>query len=80
LQTSSFLLRCFSDFTGLDATGANPHALDASLRTLHTDGLQVWIKATARAIVSMRDIVTELRPFAADFASFSHDYFSTSEL
>jgi hypothetical protein len=44
------------------------------LRTLNTDGLQIWVKAAAGAIIRMRNIITELRAFAADFASFSHDY------
>jgi S-ribosylhomocysteine lyase LuxS involved in autoinducer biosynthesis len=41
---------------------------------LNAYGLQVGIEATARAIVGVRDIIAELRAFAADFASFSHDY------
>ena len=64
---------CLSDFTGLDTTGANLLALDASLGALHADRLQVGIKATPRAVVRVGNIIAELRPFAADFASFSHD-------
>jgi hypothetical protein len=60
------------DFACLDTTGANLQALNAALRALHAYGLQVGIKATPRAIVRVRDIITELRAFAADFASFSH--------
>jgi len=66
------LLSRFRYFAGLDATGANLLALDSALRTLDADGLQVGVKAAARAIVCVRDIVSELRAFAADFASFSH--------
>jgi hypothetical protein len=64
----------FSDFARLDATGANLHALNAALRTLHADGLQVGIKATRRAVIRVGNIIAELRAFAANFASFSHDF------
>ena len=74
IHHSSFPSRGFGNFASLDATGADLHALDASLRTLHADGLQVWIEATARPIVRVGNIIAELRAFAADFASFSHDY------
>jgi hypothetical protein len=63
------------DFTGLDTTGANLNALGTALGPLNPYGLKVWIEAAARPIVSVRDIIAELRAFAADFASFSHDCF-----
>ena len=63
----------FRDLASLDTGGANLHALSAAIGALHADGLQIWIKATARPIIRMRDIIAELRAFAADFASFSHD-------
>ena len=44
-------LCCLGDFARLDATGANLHALNAALRALHANGLQVGIKATARAVI-----------------------------
>jgi hypothetical protein len=69
----------FRNFARLDATGANLLTLDAALRALNADGLQVWIKATARAIVSVRDIIAELRPFAADFTTFCHKFLKTSD-
>ena len=62
----------FSDLAALDTGGADLHALRAALRTLNADGLQVGLETAARSIVGVRDIITELRPFAADFASFSH--------
>jgi hypothetical protein len=68
------VLSRFSDFARLDATGANLHALRAPLRTLHADGLQIWIKAARCAVIRVGNIITELRAFAADFASFSHDF------
>ena len=64
------------DFAGLDASRADFHPARATLRLLHADGLQIWIEATRRAIVRVRDIVAELWSFAADFATFGH--FSTS--
>jgi hypothetical protein len=68
------VLSRFGDFARFDATGANLLALDAALGALNADGLQVGIKATARAIISVGNIIAELRPFAANFASFSHDF------
>jgi hypothetical protein len=41
----------FRDFARLDATGANLLALNTALRALNADGLQIRIKAAARAIV-----------------------------
>jgi hypothetical protein len=63
-----------SDFPGLDTGGANLLTLGTAARPLHPDGLQIGVEAPPRPIVSVRDIVAELRPFTADFASFSHDY------
>ena len=71
-------LRSFRNFASFDTACADLHALNASLRALHANGLQVWIKATGSAIVRMRNIVAELRAFAADFASFCH-FFIASE-
>jgi hypothetical protein len=62
----------FGDFTGLDARSADFHPASATLRHLHADGLQIWIEASRRAIVRVRDIVAELRSLAADVATFSH--------
>jgi hypothetical protein len=78
LQKFRGLLSGFSDFSGLNATCTNFHALSATLRQLHTYGLQVWIKPTWRSIVRVRNIVTELGPFTADFATFGHDFNDTS--
>jgi hypothetical protein len=68
----------FRDFARLDATGANLHPLSAALWTLNADGLQIGIKAATRAIVCVRDIIAELRPFAADFTTFCHKFLKTS--
>jgi hypothetical protein len=68
----------FRDFARLDATGANLLTLDAAFGALNADGLQVRIEATARAIVSVRNIIAELWPFAADFTTFCHKFLKTS--
>jgi len=68
-------LRNFGYFVAFNATGANPLAHDPALRALDTDFLQVGIETPPGAIVRVRDVITELRPFAADFASFCHDCF-----
>ena len=67
-------LSCFRDFARLDATGADLHANCSALRALYANGLQVWIKTAARAIVRVRNIIAELRRLAADFATFSHNF------
>jgi hypothetical protein len=64
----------FRDFARLDTTGANLHPKRSPLGTLDAYGLQVWIKAAARAIVRMRNIIAELGRLATDFATFSHDF------
>jgi hypothetical protein len=68
-------LRHFRDFVAFDATGANLHAHHPALRALRAYLLQVGIETPAGAIVRVRDVVTELWAFAADFASFSHNCF-----
>jgi len=68
------MLGGFCYFSCFDATGANFHSLSAALGLLYANGLQIGIKTPRRSIVCVRDIVSELRTFAADFASFSHDF------
>ena len=63
----------FGYFAGLDTAGTNLDALGAALGQLHADGLQIWIKTPRRSIVCVRDIISKLRTFAADFATFCHD-------
>jgi hypothetical protein len=72
-------LRRFDDFVALNATGANLLAGVTALRQLHANGLQVGIKATARAVVSVRNVIAKLGAFATDIASFSH-FEITSEI
>jgi hypothetical protein len=61
------------DFASLDTTGANLHALGTASGPLNPNGLKVWIEAASCPVVRVRDVIAELRAFAADFASFSHD-------
>lgn len=63
----------FGYFTGLDTTGADFLAFRPARRTLDANGLQIRIETTTGAIVRVRDIISELRAFAANFASLSHD-------
>jgi hypothetical protein len=71
-QKDSKLSR-FGDFSGLNATGTNFHSLGSAFWLLHANGLQIRIESPWRSIICVRDIVSELRTFAADFATFSHD-------
>jgi hypothetical protein len=74
----SFLSR-FGDLTGFDTTRADLHTLNTTLWSLDSNGLQIWIEPTPGTVVSMRNIVAELRRLATDFASFSHILVNTSE-
>jgi hypothetical protein len=62
----------FDDFAGFDAAGADAHAL-AAAGGLGLDGLQVYIPTTPRGVVGVRDIVAELRAFAAKITFLCHD-------
>ena len=66
-------LRGLGYFPGFDTTRANLHAMSATLWFLNADGLQVRIKSPRRSIVRVGYVIPELRTFAADFATFSHD-------
>ena len=62
----------FDDLAGLDAAGADAHALADAIND-GLDGLQVHVPATAGRVVGVRDIVAELRSLAAEFTFLSHD-------
>jgi hypothetical protein len=74
IKASGRFSSCFRNFACLDAPGANLRALHAALRSLQADGLQVRVETAAGAVIRVGNIITKLRAFAADFASFSHDY------
>ena len=62
----------FDDFAGLDAAGANANALVAA-RNLSLYRAEIDVPAALGDVVRMRNLVTELRTFAADGANLSHD-------
>ena len=62
----------FDDFAGFDAAGADAYAF-ASAGDLSFDGLEVDVPATAGGVVGVRDIVAELRAFAAKITFVGHD-------
>jgi hypothetical protein len=67
-------LGCFRNLACFDTPCANLRALNAALRSLQANGLQIRVKPAAGAVIRVGNIITELRAFAANFASFSHDY------
>jgi hypothetical protein len=60
------------DFAGLDAARADADAL-ASAIDLGLDGLEVHVPAAAGGVVGVRDVVAELRAFAAKITFVCHD-------
>ena len=65
----------FDDFSGLDAAGADAHALAATV-DLRLDGLKVYVPAAPGRVVGVRDVVAELRAFAAEITFLCHDEFA----
>ena len=68
----SFVKLAFDDFAGLDAAGADADALAAAV-DLGFDWLKVYVPATPGGVVGVRDIVAELRAFAAKITFLCHD-------
>jgi len=68
----------FGYFPGFNATRADLHSLCPAPWSLHPNGLQIRIKPPRRSIVSVGNVIPKLRTFAADFATFSHDFYDTS--
>ena len=62
----------FDDFAGLDAAGADAHALACAI-DLSLYGLQIDVPATPGGVVGVRNIVAELRTFAAKITFLCHD-------
>jgi len=60
------------DFAGLDAAGADAHALAGTV-DLGFDGLEVHVPTTTGGVVGVRDVVAELRAFAAKITFLCHD-------
>jgi hypothetical protein len=64
----------FGYFPGFDTARANLHSLSPARWSLHANGLQIRIKTPRRSIVCVGNVIPKLRTFAADFATFSHDF------
>ena len=62
----------FDDLAGLDAAGADAHALADTVDD-GLDRLQVHVPATTGRVVGVGDIVAELRSLATEFTFLSHD-------
>ena len=72
LVSRGILSLTFDDLAGLDAAGADAHALADAIND-SLDGLQVYIPATTGRVVGVGDVVAELRSLAAEFTFLSHD-------
>jgi hypothetical protein len=59
----------FDDFAGLQAARADANALGATADE-RAHRLQVRVKAAVRAVIRVRNAMTELRSLAADIAPF----------
>ena len=60
------------DLPGFYASGADLFPSDAASGQLDPDTLKVRIETPTRFVVSVRDVVTEHRAFAANITFFSH--------
>lgn len=63
--------RSFNDLAGLKAGGADANALIGAIHA-GAHGTQVHVPAAAAHIVSVADLVSKLRAFAADVANLCH--------
>ena len=63
--------RCFYDLAGLEAGGADANALVGAVHA-GAHGTQVHVPAAAAHVVSVADLVSKLRAFAADVANLCH--------
>ena len=67
------LLNGFDNFSGFDAACANLHPPVVAVIQTNTDGLQVWFKAATSTVVGVRDVISKLRTFSANFTAFCHN-------
>lgn len=67
------------DLAGPDAASADAHPF-ACTAHLRLDGLQIDVPTTAGRVVGVRDIVSELRAFAAEITFGCHDVLLQSRL
>jgi hypothetical protein len=72
---SGSLCLAFDDFAGLDAAGADAHALAYTVH-LGLDSLEVDVPTTPGGVMGVGDVIAELRTFAAEITFSCHDYCS----
>ena len=58
----------FNDFAGLQAGGTDANALISAIHA-GADGTQVNVPAAAAHVVSVADLISKLRAFAAEIAN-----------
>ena len=63
---------CLYDFAALDAAGADANLFRSAFH-LGLDRAEIDVPAPLGDVVRVRDVVTELRAFAADIANLSHN-------
>ena len=68
------------DFSGLNTSGTDLLPADTAGRQLDPDTLKIRIKTPASFVVSVRDVVTEHRAFAANITFFSHLNYASTKL
>lgn len=66
-------LRGFDNFSRFDAAGADLHTAVSAVRKLNAHGLQIRVETPTGLIVGVRNVITKLRPLAADITSLSHN-------
>ena len=62
----------FRDFAGFDAAGTDAYTLAAAC-DFGFDGLQIRVPATPGGVVCVRDVVSELGTFTAEFTFLCHN-------
>ena len=67
------LLRCLGNLAALDAAGAGLDALSVATTASSLHRLKIRVPATTRNVVRVRNVVTELRAFAAKLTYLCHN-------
>lgn len=62
----------FHDLAGFDTAGTDLDPSVSASGQLYTNRLKIWVESPTGLVIRMRNVVTELRPFAAYVASLSH--------
>lgn len=71
------LLGCFDNLAGLQAGGADANAFVSAIHA-RTYGTQVNVPAAAAHVMSVADLISKLRAFAAEIANLCH--FNNSQI